>query len=101
MRYLKEAMMPIYDRQKRNRLDQLVEDFTVRHSLSRREFMQRAAAVGLSVSAAGALLDACGGPTSNTPAKVTSIDVMTEYVSKELDSFNAINDAFKAKTGIN
>lgn len=93
--------MPIYDRQKRNRLDQLVEDFTVRHSLSRREFMQRAAAVGLSVSAAGALLDACGGPTSNTPAKVTSIDVMTEYVSKELDSFNAINDAFKAKTGIN
>lgn len=91
--------MPIYDRQKRNQLDKIVEDFTVHHKLSRREFFQRAGAIGLSVSAAGALLDACGGPSTSS-AKVTSIDVLTEYVDEELASFNAINDAFKAKTGI-
>jgi alpha-glucoside transport system substrate-binding protein len=91
--------MPIYDRQKRNQLDQIVEDFTVHHKLSRREFIQRVGAVGLSVGAATALLDACGA-TTGPATKVTSIDVMTEYVAEELDSFNAINAAFKAKTGI-
>lgn len=90
--------MPIYDRQKRHQLDHIVEDFTVHHRLSRREFMQRACAIGLSVGAAATLLDACGASPSTT--KVTSIDVMTEYVAEELDSFNAINAAFKAKTGI-
>lgn len=94
--------MPIYDRQQRKSLDKIVEDFTVHHTVSRREFMQRATAVGLSVSAAGALLAACGGPNGPAPssAKVTSIDVLTEYVQEELDSFNAINAAFTAKTGI-
>src|SRR5690348_16861796 len=97
--YFKEDTMPIYDRQQKKALDQIVEDFTVHHTLSRREFMQRATATGLSFGAAGALLAACGG-TSTTPPAVTSIDVLTEYVSKELDSFGAINDAFTAKTGI-
>lgn len=94
--------MPIYDRQQKKALDQIVEDFTVHHTLSRREFMQRATAVGVSVSAAGALLAACGGSAGPAPSntKVTSIDVLTEYVQKELDSFGAINDAFTAKTGI-
>lgn len=94
--------MPIYDRQQKKALDQIVEDFSVHHILSRREFMQRATAVGLSVSAAGALLAACGGSSGPTQsnAKVSSIDVLTEYVEKELESFGAINDAFTAKTGI-
>jgi alpha-glucoside transport system substrate-binding protein len=94
--------MPIYDRQQKKALDQIVEDFSVHHILSRREFMQRATAVGLSVSAAGALLAACGGSSgpAQSNAKVSSIDVLTEYVEKELESFGAINDAFTAKTGI-
>ena len=93
--------MPIYDRQKRAQLDQLVEDFAVHNKLSRREFFQRAGMVGLSVGAAGALLDACGsGATTASVPKVSSIDVMTEYVTEELASFNAINDAFTKKTGI-
>lgn len=91
--------MPIHDRQQRRQLDNLVETFTVHHTLSRREFIQRATAIGLSVSAAGALLDACGGSPSGS-AKVSSIDILTEYVAEELDSFNAINTAFTAKTGI-
>ena len=93
--------MPIFDRHQRNSLDRIVEDFTLHHTINRREFIQRAVAAGLSVSAAGALLDACGGgTTSSTPPKVTSIDILTEYVSEELNSFNAINDAFTKKTGI-
>jgi alpha-glucoside transport system substrate-binding protein len=94
--------MPIHDRQQKKALDQIVEDFTVHHILSRREFMHKAGAAGLSIGAAGALLAACGGTAgpaaSNT--KVSSIDVLTEYVSKELDSFGAINAAFTAKTKI-
>jgi len=92
--------MPIFDRHQRNSLDRIVEDFTLHHTLNRREFIQRAMAAGLSVSAAAALLDACGGSGSNTPAKVTSIDVLTQYVAEELDSFNAVNAAFTSKTGI-
>lgn len=94
--------MPIYDRQKRAQLDQLVEDFAVHSKLSRREFFQRAGMIGLSVSAAGALLDACGGttPASSNVPKVTSIDVLTEYTTTELAAFNAINAAFTKKTGV-
>ncbi len=91
--------MPIFDRHQKQSLDQLVEDFTQHHTLNRREFIQRAMAVGLSASAAASLLAACGGsPSSST--KVTSIDVLTEYVTEELASFDAINAAFTKKTGI-
>ena len=54
----KENMMPIYDRQQRANLDQLVQDF-VDYKANRRQFLQRAMAIGLSASAATALLQAC------------------------------------------
>lgn len=94
--------MPIYDRQRRTGLDQLVEDF-VGYKVNRRQFLQRAMAVGLSASAATALLEACGGGstgTSTTSTKVTSVDALTVWSGEELDSFNAINAAFTQKTGI-
>ncbi len=91
--------MPIFDRRQQKSLDQLVEDFSQHHTLNRREFIQRAMAVGLSASAAASLLAACGGSPSST-TKVTSIDVLTEYVTEELASFDAINAAFTKKTGI-
>lgn len=93
--------MPIFDRHEKQSLDQLVEDFTQHHKVNRREFIQRAMAVGLSASAAASLLAACGGGNGNgSNTKVSSIDVLTEYVTEELDSFNAINAAFTKKTGI-
>ncbi|MBO0782343.1 MAG: carbohydrate ABC transporter substrate-binding protein [Ktedonobacteraceae bacterium] len=99
--------MFIFDRRRRQDLDNLVEEYTVHSTVTRREFLQRATATGLSLSAATALLAACGGPggstgptTSGTPQKVSSIDVLVEYGGSELDSFNAINAAFKQKTGI-
>ncbi len=96
--------MPIYDRQKRAGLDQLVQDF-IDYKANRRQFLQRALAIGLSASAATALLEACGGSTGGvnsggTPAKVSSIDALTVWSGEELDSFNAINAAFTQKTGI-
>lgn len=91
--------MPIFDRHQKQSLDQLVEDFTQHHTLNRREFIQRATAVGLSASAAASLLAACGGGGGSS-TKVTSIDVLTEYVAEELASFDAINAAFTKKTGI-
>lgn len=98
--------MPIFNRQDRKDLDQLVEEYITTSNVSRREFLRRAGAAGLSVSAASALLAACGGGTSGGPsgggssAKVTSIDALTEWSGVELDAFNAINSAFKKNTGI-
>ena len=94
--------MPIFDQRRRQELDQLVEEYVTTSSINRRQFLQRATAAGLSISGATALLAACGGsPTgSGGTTKVQSIDVMTEWSGEELASFNAINDAFKKKTGI-
>src|SRR5947207_8961707 len=97
----REDFMAIYDRQRRKDLDQLVEEYVHHNMVGRREFLRRAGAAGLSVSAASALLAACGGTTpGSTPAKVTSIDALTQWSGEELDSFTAINQAFTKKTGI-
>ncbi|GHO46570.1 ABC transporter substrate-binding protein [Ktedonospora formicarum] len=94
--------MAIFNRQKRKDLDQLVENFATQ-SMPRREFLQKATAAGLSVSAASALLAACGGApntTNGTPAKVSSIDILGQWSGEELDSFKAITSAFTQKTNI-
>jgi alpha-glucoside transport system substrate-binding protein len=95
--------MPIYDRRNRRDLDQLVEEFITTSKINRRQFLQRATAAGLSISAASALLEACGGttPASSTPATVTSIDVLHEWSGNELAAFTTITDNFTKKTGIN
>ncbi len=94
--------MPIYDRRNRRDLDQLVEEFITTSKINRRQFLQRATAAGLSISAASALLEACGGTTSTTgtPSTVSSIDVLTVWSGNELANFQLQNQAFKAKTGI-
>jgi alpha-glucoside transport system substrate-binding protein len=95
--------MPTFDRRNRKDLDQLVEEYITTSKVTRRQFLHRAMAAGLSVSAASALLEACGGGSSTSTessTKVTSLDALTEWSGEELDSFNAINAAFKAKTGI-
>ncbi len=94
--------MPMYDRQKRAGLDQLVQDFAD-YKANRRQFLQRALAIGLSASAATSLLEACGGGNGNgngASTKVSSIDALTVWSGEELDSFNAINAAFTKKTNI-
>ncbi len=96
--------MPIYDRHDRQDIDQLVEEYTTTTNINRRQFLQRAMAAGLSLSAASALLAACGGGSSNgsgTPATATSIDVLTVWSTNELANFQLQNKAFKQKTGIN
>ena len=85
--------MSIFDRRSRRDLDQLVEEYITTNNVNRRQFVQRATAVGLSLSAASALLQACGG-------SVTSIDALTVWSGEELASFNAINTAFTNKYNI-
>ena len=94
--------MPIYDRHQRNSLDQLVEDFTQHHTINRREFLQRAMAVGLSASAATSLLAACGGSTSSssTPTTTNSVDVLNVWSAEEQASFKAVVAPFESQTGI-
>jgi peptide/nickel transport system substrate-binding protein len=54
-----------------NRVRELVDDYVDRR-VSRREFFQRAAAIGLSLPAAGALLAACGGGGGSETAASTT-----------------------------
>lgn len=75
-------------------LDQLVEEYVTTNNVNRRQFLKHATAAGLSVGAASSLLVACGG------GSVTSVDALTEWGGEELASFNAINAAFTAKSGI-
>jgi len=89
--------MPIFNHRNRQDLDQLVEEYVTTNNVNRRQFMQRATAVGLSISAASALLLACSGASIS---HVTFIDVLTQWSGEELASFNAINTAFTKKTGI-
>jgi alpha-glucoside transport system substrate-binding protein len=91
--------VPIYDRHQRSEVDQIVEEFA-RHGLSRREFLRRAVAAGLSVSAAATLLAACGGGGTTSVTQSTSIDLLTTWGDGELDSFNAVIAPFKSQTGI-
>ena len=98
--------MPIFDRQSRQDLDQLVEVYTTTNNINRRMFLKRATAAGLSVSAASALLVACGGTTTITTANgnmvphVTSIDILTEWSGNELTAFTTITNAFTTKTKV-
>ena len=93
--------MLIFDRQRRLDLDRLVEAYLTTSGINRRQFLQRATATGLSLSAATALLTACGGNTTTTSIPhVTSLDALTVWSGEELDSFNAINAAFTQKTNM-
>lgn len=90
--------MPTYDREQREAVDRLVEDYT-RHGLSRRQFMQRALAAGLSISAAGALLAACGN-SSSAGGNVSSVSLVTTWGGEEQASFKAVVAPWTQKTGI-
>ncbi|HVU67712.1 MAG TPA: extracellular solute-binding protein [Ktedonobacteraceae bacterium] len=101
-------MMPLFDRQQRKQVDQLVTDFS-QHKLGRREFMQRALAVGLSASAATALLAACGGgntiggnsPNTNSgPTQSSTVDLLNVWSGEEKDSFDAVVAPFTAQNKI-
>lgn len=88
--------MPLFERQQREELDQLVHDYT-EGSLSRRSFLQRATALGLSLSFAGSILAACGPSNS---ASANSVEVLTVWTGEEQDSFKAVVKPFTDRTGI-
>jgi alpha-glucoside transport system substrate-binding protein len=93
-------MMPVYDRQQRTQLDQLVTDFS-QHKVGRREFIQRALAVGISASAATSLLAACGGSTTASgPTKSSSVDLLNVWTGEEQDSFQAVVAPFESQNKI-
>jgi alpha-glucoside transport system substrate-binding protein len=91
--------MPIYDRLQRSAVDQLIEDAS-QHGLSRRDFIKRAVATGLTLSAASTLFAACGGGGSSSVIQSNKIDLLTTWGDGELDSFNAVIAPFKSQYGI-
>lgn len=92
--------MRTYDREQRDGVDQLVEDYTQR-GLSRRAFIQRGLALGLSFSAVGSLLAACGNNTSTSSNSTpSSVDVLNVWTGEEQASFSAVVDPFTKQTGI-
>jgi alpha-glucoside transport system substrate-binding protein len=91
--------MPIYERKPREELDELVEGFT-QGTLSRRAFLQRATALGLSLSVAGSILAACGPSGGSSTSTPTSVDVLNVWTGEEQASFQAVVAPFTKNTGI-
>ncbi|HLZ23221.1 MAG TPA: ABC transporter substrate-binding protein [Ktedonobacterales bacterium] len=84
----------------RRELDQLVEDYTER-GVSRREFLRRAGVLGLSLSAAGALLEACGsGSSGGGVIQSSTVDLLNVWTGEEQASFNAVVAPFKQQNKI-
>ncbi|HEY0724823.1 MAG TPA: ABC transporter substrate-binding protein, partial [Pyrinomonadaceae bacterium] len=78
-------------------IDDLVGDFQ-RRGVSRRAFIQRAVALGLSLSAASTLLAACGGGSSSGNSK--TVDLLAVWGGEEQASFKASVAPFTQRTGI-
>jgi alpha-glucoside transport system substrate-binding protein len=91
--------MPSYDRRQRSAVDQLVEEYS-QHGLSRREFLKRAVATGLTLSAASSLLAACGGGGTSSVIQSNTVDLLTTWGDGELDSFKAVVAPFESKEGV-
>lgn len=85
--------MHISDRSRQTELDPLVEAYGS-HYLSRRIFIQRAVATGMSISAATALFAACGESSQPT------VDVLNVWGGEEQDSFKAVVAPFSKSTNI-
>lgn len=91
--------MPDIDR-RQDELDQLVDAYA-RQRMKRRQFMQRALALGFSTSTAASLLVACdenstsiGSSHTSTP---TSIDVLNVWSGEEQASFKAVVAPFTSR----
>ena len=79
-------------------IDSLVTEYQTR-GLSRRSFIQRSLALGLSLSAASTLLAACGGSSSGNDNPKT-LTLLTTWGGEEQDSFKAVVKPFTDRTGI-
>jgi alpha-glucoside transport system substrate-binding protein len=86
--------MSMFDRQQRARLDTMENDYR-QHMLSRRDFVFRAMALGLSASAATSILAACGNKSSSS-----TVDLITTWGDTELASFRAVVAPFTQQNGI-
>jgi alpha-glucoside transport system substrate-binding protein len=89
--------MQVFDRRQRQQVDELVEEYS-QHPLTRRDFLTRAAAIGLSTGVAASLLAACG--TSSSAANVTKLEVLNVWGGDEQASFKAVVAPFTQQQGI-
>jgi alpha-glucoside transport system substrate-binding protein len=92
--------MSLDDRPQQDDVDQLVDSY-MHYGMSRRTFLRRAMAVGLSASAASTLLAACGGsPSSGSLSNPKTLDLISVWGGEELNSFKAVVAPFNQQTGI-
>src|SRR5258708_36868530 len=89
--------MQVFDGSQRKQGDELVEEYS-QHTLTRRDFLTRAAAIGLSTGVAASLLAACG--TSSGAAKVTKLELLNVWGGDEQASFKAVVAPFTRQKGI-
>lgn len=81
-------------------IDELVSDYQKR-GMSRRSFIQRSMALGLSLSAASTLLAACGGSSNNSANdNPKTLSLLTTWGGEEQDSFKAVVAPWTQQTGI-
>ncbi|GCE31083.1 putative ABC transporter-binding protein [Dictyobacter alpinus] len=67
--------------------------------LTRRSFMQRAAVIGLSSSAAVSLLEACGGSSNSTGGNGASTNIVWQSDNDTTNTYKGIVDKFNSTIG--
>jgi len=86
--------MALFTRANNKKMDQLVEDYT-KKGITRRAFMQRAMAIGLSASSATALLAACGQQPGTTAAgEPVTLKLIMHVNAPAVQGIHDLNTAF-------
>jgi alpha-glucoside transport system substrate-binding protein len=92
--------MDIFDHRRCDEVGQLVEE-CAREGLSRRKFLERAVALGLTAGSATSLLAACGVENSSTgTSPAASVEVLNVWSAEEQASFSAVVAPFTNTTQI-
>jgi alpha-glucoside transport system substrate-binding protein len=92
--------MPIFNHHQSHEVYQQIQKCTSR-GLSRRKFLQRAAALGLAASSSTSFLAACGDQSSDTTASPPgTVEVLNVWGAEEQASFRAVVAPFTDRTGI-
>lgn len=92
----REATMHIDEQTQQQEIDQLRDEYT-RGGLSRRQFLLRGAALGLSFSSVATLLAACGGSAGSS---ANSVNLLSVWGGEEQASFQAVVAPFTSQNGI-
>jgi multiple sugar transport system substrate-binding protein len=84
--------------EKRQALDEIITKIRSGR-MSRRSFLERAAVIGISSSAAVSLLEACGGSSNSTGGNGAATNLVWESEQETTGTYKALTDTFNSTIG--